>query len=308
MTLSDANNTTLVGATVTIANLLNPTEELLTVDNTDTLIAVSFDADNGILTLDGVDTIQNYQQVLNTLEYENTSGVIDAPGRIFQFVVDDGLAFNNVSEVATLIAIQDNDSTVIGTPQNDTLLGGNGNDSLEGSSGDDLLDGGAGNDTLVGGDNSDTLHGGDGDDVLDGGTNGDLLYGGAGNDNLSGGENEDTLIGGEGNDSLFGGNSNDTLEGGLGNDILSGEGGIDTYILNPGEGTDTVFGFEDGIDLFELGGNLTFAQLGIAGNGGSTTITANGEVLAQVFGVSASQLTEEDFIVENIITEDVVIL
>ena len=322
LTLSDANNTTLVGATVTIANLLNPGQELLSFDNLDlipgidtlipgTNISANF-ANNGILTLDGVDTIQNYQQVLNTLQYENISGVdndpdtvFNAPGRIIEFVVDDGLAFNNVSEVATLITIQDNDSTVIGTFQDDTLLGGNGNDSLDGKSGDDLLDGGAGNDTLVGGDNSDTLHGGDGDDVLEGGTNGDLLDGGAGNDNLSGGENSDTLLGGEGNDSLFGGNSNDTLEGGLGNDILSGEGGIDTYVLNPGEGTDTVFGFEDGIDRFKLGGSLTFTDLAIAGSGG-VTITANGEVLAQVFGVSASQLTAADFIVENIIVEDIV--
>ncbi|NES42231.1 hypothetical protein [Moorena sp. SIO2C4] len=302
LTLSDANNTTLVGATVKIANLLNPTEELLTVDNTDTLIAVNFDANNGILSLSGVDTIQNYQQVLNTLEYENTSGVTDASGRIIQFVVDDGLAFNNVSEVATLITIQDNDSTVIGTFQNDTLLGGNGNDTLEGNSGNDLLDGGAGNDSLVGGDNSDTLLGGDGNDVLDGGTNGDFLDGGAGNDNLSGGENSDTLIGAEGNDSLFGGNGDDILEGGLGNDILSGAGGIDTYVLNPGEGTDTVFSFEDGIDMFKLGGDLTFDQLAIA-DMGATTITANGEVLAQVFGVSASQLTAADFIVE----EDIVV-
>ncbi|NEP50493.1 MAG: calcium-binding protein, partial [Moorea sp. SIO3C2] len=303
LTLSDANNTTLVGATVTIANLLNPTEELLTVDNTDTLIAVNFDPNNGILSLSGVDTIQNYQQVLNTLEYENTSGVTDASGRIIQFVVDDGLAFNNVSEVATLITIQDNDSTVIGTFQNDTLLGGNGNDTLEGNSGNDLLDGGAGNDSLVGGDNSDTLLGGDGNDVLEGGTNEDFLDGGAGNDNLSGGENSDTLLGGEGNDSLFGGNSDDTLEGGLGNDLLSGGGGSDTYVLSPGEGTDTVFSFEDGIDVFKLGGGLTFDDLTIANNLGATTISANGEDLAQVFGLSTSQLTAADFVFD----EDVIV-
>ncbi|AOY82242.2 hypothetical protein BJP36_22385 [Moorena producens JHB] len=310
LTLSDANNTTLVGATVTIANLLNPTEELLTVDNTDTLITVNFDDNSGTLKLEGVDTIQNYQQVLNTLEYQNTSGVDDdpetvfnAPGRIFQFVVDDGLAFNNVSEVATLIAIQDNDSTVIGTFQNDTLLGGNGNDTLEGNSGDDLLDGGAGNDSLKGGDNSDTLLGGDGNDVLEGGTNEDFLDGGAGNDNLSGGENSDTLLGGEGNDSLFGGNSDDTLEGGLGNDLLSGGGGSDTYVLSPGEGTDTVFSFEDGIDVFKLGGGLTFDDLTIANNLGATTISANGEDLAQVFGLSTSQLTAADFVFD----EDVIV-
>ena len=312
MTLSDSNNTTLVGATVTIANLLNPTEELLTVDNTDTDITVSFDADNGKLTLDGVDTIENYEQVLNTLQYENISGVdsdpdtvFDAPSRIFQFVVDDGLAFNNQSEVATLIAIQDNSSSVIGTPQDDTLLGGNGNDTLEGIQNDDLLDGGAGNDSLIGGDNEDTLIGGDGNDVLEGGNNDDLLDGGAGNDNLSGGENEDTLLGGEGNDSLFGGNSNDTLEGGLGNDTLSGAGGFDTYVLNPGEGTDTVISFEDGIDVFKLGGSLTFDDLTIGNNLGATTIsiTGTGEVLAQVFGISTTQLTAADFVVN----EDVIV-
>ncbi|NEQ88574.1 MAG: hypothetical protein F6K26_54290, partial [Moorea sp. SIO2I5] len=273
-------------------------------------VSQTFDPDNGILKLEGVDTIQNYQQVLNTLQYENISGVdndpetvFNAPGRIIEFVVDDGLAFNNVSEVATLITIQDNDSTVIGTFQDDTLLGGNGNDSLEGSSGNDLLDGGAGNDTLNGGDNSDTLHGGEGDDILDGGTNGDLLKGGAGNDTLNGGENSDTLYGGDGNDILVGGNGDDMLEGGLGDDTLLGGVGSDTYVLNPGEGTDTVNDFQNGIDFFKLGGGLTFADLEIAGNIVESTISIAGsipdtvEVLAKVSGVSPDDLTAADFLV-----------
>ena len=49
-----------------------------------------------------------------------------------------------------------------------------------------------------------------------------------------------TLQGTTGNDSLYGTSSNDTLNGGLGDDFLQGGAGADVYIINKGDGIDTI--------------------------------------------------------------------
>jgi Ca2+-binding RTX toxin-like protein len=58
-----------------------------------------------------------------------------------------------------------------------------------------------------------------------------FMVGGTGNDTLFGGGQADVLLGGAGND---------TLTGGAGNDILDGGTGIDTYVINSGDGQDTI--------------------------------------------------------------------
>lgn len=58
-----------------------------------------------------------------------------------------------------------------------------------------------------------------------------IRFGGTGNDPLTGGILDDRLYGMGGDDILTGGEGNDTLEGGFGND---------TYILNTGDGTDSI--------------------------------------------------------------------
>jgi hypothetical protein len=67
LSLSDTNNTTLAGATVTITNLLNGSGESLTANATGTNIAVAYDAAKGTLSLGGRDSLANYQQVLGTV-------------------------------------------------------------------------------------------------------------------------------------------------------------------------------------------------------------------------------------------------
>ena len=103
--LSDSNNTTLAGATVTITNLLNGRDESLSVDTNNPNISSSYDVDTdagiGILTLSGTDTIQSYQQVLQSLTYNNTATIRDTADRIVEFEVNDGEAHSNTSAIAT---------------------------------------------------------------------------------------------------------------------------------------------------------------------------------------------------------------
>ncbi|TWU35785.1 FG-GAP repeat protein [Novipirellula aureliae] len=72
-------------ATVSITNPLDGTDEVLTVDTSGTAIAAEYR--NGLLTLSGVDSEANYQQVLRTVRYENTSEDPDTTDRQVEFVV-----------------------------------------------------------------------------------------------------------------------------------------------------------------------------------------------------------------------------
>ncbi|QDX80631.1 hypothetical protein B9N43_04850 [Denitratisoma sp. DHT3] len=78
------------------------------------------------------------------------------------------------------------------------------------------------------------------DNAYTGGGVEDHLYGGIGDDTLEGGGGADWLVGGTGADTLRGGAGEDTLIGGQGSDTLEGGEGEDTYLINRGDGRDTI--------------------------------------------------------------------
>ena len=189
--------------------------------------------------------------------------------------------------------------TLYGGAGADELFGDNGNDRLNGGQGNDLLRGGAGADILKGDNGNDTLYGEDSNDILRGDNGNDILYGGAANDILYGEDNNDTLYGGDGNDILRGLNNNDLLSGGLGLDSLIGGLGSDRFMLvsRVTADQDLIQDYEDGVDLFELTGSLTFASLTITQVGANTEImqTGTNETLATLIGVDAMTIDESDF-------------
>lgn len=153
----------------------------------------------------------------------------------------------------------------------DFIFGGAGNDIISGNAGADFLFGEDGNGRLIidvddgffsGGDGVDTLvfQGNDdnriilndGDDFTQAGDGRDFINGGNGNDSLDGQDGDDSLNGGAGNDVLGGGNGNDRLTAGSGDDLLFGGAGADIFIFDSDEGTNTIFDFEDGVDLIDF--------------------------------------------------------
>lgn len=201
---------------------------------------------------------------------------------------------------------------VIGTDTDyDTFLGGDGNlDIILGGAGDDtirvhqfsetnsveIIDGGAGNDTVAGTDLGDTID-------LSKTTLIDIeqVDGGAGDDTLIG---TDYLYEGE---HLIGGAGNDTLTGGKGDDILEGGTGVDTYIINTGDGHDTII--DTGLNILIIDGevlNGVFEQIpGTAdykfvSTDSDLTLTFDGAAGKIVFDAEnsltfASQQTADDF-------------
>ena len=200
------------------------------------------------------------------------------------------------------------DDTLNGGSGNDILLGQADNDYLVGEDGNDTLNGGNGNDQLFGEADDDRLVGGNGDDTLDGGTGADQLLGQGNNDHLLGHDGNDTLNGGAGNDQLFGesgddrlvgGDGDDTLNGGIGQDVLIGNAGSDRFMLVSGVtgDRDIIRDYQDGLDRLVLTGNLSFDDLTISQSGANTRIreTATNQTLAILNGITASNITHDDF-------------
>ena len=160
--------------------------------------------------------------------------------------------------------------TIKGTPDDDLLLGTSSRDHINGFYGNDTIIGRAGDDTIDGS---------------------------AGRDRLLGNDGYDSLLGGEGRDFLVGNRGEDLLDGGADGDLLFGGRDADRFVLREGDGPDTIFDYQDGIDSFLLDSGLAFEDLTITQGFGQTviSITDTSEELASLLGVDASDLGAEDF-------------
>ncbi len=98
LTLVDRNSPNLTGATITITNPLNGAAETLNVTTTG---SITSSYSNGVLTLSGSGTVAQYQQVLRTVTYNNTTATPISTPRTITFVVNDGAASSNASMIAT---------------------------------------------------------------------------------------------------------------------------------------------------------------------------------------------------------------
>ncbi|MGB3295615.1 MAG: M14 family zinc carboxypeptidase, partial [Phormidesmis sp.] len=233
----------------------------------------------------------------------DTSGL--APGRHTLFV--ESLAADGTYGVPSAIFLDvvagiDGATTMMGTDGSDTLVGTDANEVLEGLGGNDLIAGGLGDDFILGGDGDDVLRGDlnsrDTQDDIMGGN--DVIYGGAGDDRIGGKAGDDTLYGDDGDDLIYGDDGDDLIYGGMGDDTLIGDNfsqgsGSDTFVLAAGEGTDKILDFEVGIDFIGLSG-LSFGQLEIVQAGKDTAIQFADEILAQLTGTTASDLTMSSFV------------
>ena len=98
---------------------------------------------------------------------------------------------------------------------------------------------------------------------------GETIKGGYLADHLYGMGGNDILTGNQGNDYLEGGKGSDTLEGGKGDDILIGGEGIDTYVINTGDGHDTII--DDGRNILVIDGK-TFAGVFVKQEGSNSYV------------------------------------
>ena len=247
-----------------------------------------------------------------SIDIQAVEAIFAEDGKLVPYDEDGSNVIEGSNAVDYLVGFE-TDDLIRGFGGSDILLGKGGDDTLYGGALGDTLKGGAGNDTLYGDNGDDTLNGGAGSDTLDGGTGGDVLNGGAGVDLASykfssagvaidlalgaasgGTATGDTLISIE---NVEGSSFNDTIDGGLGNDWLSGGTGTDTFIFKAGWGSDTVFDFEDGLDMLDLSqSGLAFADLTITQSGSDTIISELGDNTIQLDDTATIDITQTDFL------------
>ncbi len=98
--ITDADSATLQSLTVTLTNHLDGADERMVADTSGTSISVSYASGAGAyyVYLTGNDTVTNYEQVLKSIIYDNTSATPDPTTRAVTVEASDG---TNVSTVAT---------------------------------------------------------------------------------------------------------------------------------------------------------------------------------------------------------------
>ena len=112
LTVDDPDSTTLDSATITLTNRPNDAAETLAANTAGTGIAASYTAATGVLLLAGPDSVANFQTVLRTVTYNNTSQDPDPADRSVTFVVDDGAA-TSAPATATVTVNSANDAPVV---------------------------------------------------------------------------------------------------------------------------------------------------------------------------------------------------
>lgn len=119
----------------------------------------------------------------------NAYGTSLVSARIFGGGGDDEIYGPDVSNalLKVILAGEEGNDTIYGSPGNDIILGGPGGDTLWGLEGNDEMIGEGGNDIILGGPGGDTINGGSGHDTLNGDEDTDNMVGGIGNDVLCGG-------------------------------------------------------------------------------------------------------------------------
>lgn len=103
----------LSGMTVTITNIQNAGLETLTATVTGTNITSSYNSATGVLTLSGSDTAANYEQVLRSIQYDNSSNTPNTTARTISFVATDPYGGNSAAVTTTLNITSVNDAPVI---------------------------------------------------------------------------------------------------------------------------------------------------------------------------------------------------
>jgi Ca2+-binding RTX toxin-like protein len=183
---------------------------------------------------------------------------------------------------------------ITASAQGTALYGNELANTLIGAAGIDILDGGAGADTFIGNGGSDWVSyrtastgvvanmqstvGSAGDAFNDTFDTIENLVGSAFNDTLTGDANANSIYGGAETDVLSGAAGSDTINGESGNDYLIGGAGSDTYLINRGEGTDTINNIHaDALaDTLQFGASIDETQLWFKRNGNDLEISIIG--------------------------------
>ncbi|MBF0261883.1 MAG: DUF4347 domain-containing protein, partial [Magnetococcales bacterium] len=111
LTLADADNANLQGATITISGNYQSGADTLSFTNTGTITG-TWNSATGTLTLSGADTLANYQAALRSIKYANSSDAPTVLTRTVTFQVSDGTT-SSTAATSTVEVTARNDAPVL---------------------------------------------------------------------------------------------------------------------------------------------------------------------------------------------------
>ena len=118
LTVTDADNASLVSATVTLINILDAGQETLAATTAGTAITATYNSATGVLTLTGPDTLAAFQQVLRTVTYNNAALNPNTTARAVQFTASDGVDASAVAvSTVTVLNVNSAPSFTVGPNQ-----------------------------------------------------------------------------------------------------------------------------------------------------------------------------------------------
>ncbi|MDE0936799.1 MAG: DUF4347 domain-containing protein [Mariniblastus sp.] len=120
ITLADIDNGLLHSAMVSIGSNYLPNADVLMFSSMGNITG-AWDNVAGILTLSGIDSVDNYQTALRTIEYRNTSESPITGARSIEFAVADGEATSN-SQARSIAVIATNDAPQMNYFSGDSLV------------------------------------------------------------------------------------------------------------------------------------------------------------------------------------------
>jgi len=114
LSVTDADDEDMESATATLTNRPDSNAETLSIDASavPSISVTAYDSSSGILSLSGTATKAQYEQVLRTVKYGNTSQNPSTQNRVVEFVVNDGDA-DSLKPNSTVAVISVNDDPVI---------------------------------------------------------------------------------------------------------------------------------------------------------------------------------------------------
>lgn len=121
LTVTDADDTDLTGATVAISTGLVSAEDQLQFTNQNGITG-SYSSTTGILTLTGTSSVANYQTAIRSIRYNNTASTPNTQNRVVSFQVTDGTDASN-TVTATVLVVIPNSPPQISTITQSTQIG-----------------------------------------------------------------------------------------------------------------------------------------------------------------------------------------
>jgi hypothetical protein len=120
LTVSDSDSANLAGATVWISAGFNSAQDVLAFNTAGTNITGNYNSSTGTVTFTGSDTLANYQTVLRSITYFNTSDNPTSTTRTITFKVNDGGNDSNTQQ-RNVQVVPVNDPPVLANIENTTL-------------------------------------------------------------------------------------------------------------------------------------------------------------------------------------------